>query len=399
MNIKLSESEGVLSKRGSMPSMSQVAEGQLRTRRVQVRKDKTNPRRIAYLILLMFASPPGWPLFIFGAMLVIAAVLFHGWAAGYLARAGYPERDKVLTVRGPYQHNRNPYYVAHLTMDLGFFCVAGLPLLYVLYFPIIYLVYRRWVMNEEAFLEEEFGDDYRCFKQEVPRWRIRLTPAQARGQEQGFTWAMFKLNNELPRMSSHVILLSIFTFYFLFGNPWVGVGPFERATLVGVIAIWFLLHDIYPLDVSRVHAGWALLAAGIAVSSVVFLKFAPVWERWSSTVSWIFVIVGVVLGLITSLLTLPAVARSSGKSFNHFFPQPMCQWYAVGLGLGFLTLTLGGVWVGILVPLLIWALGLAGIVPIRSIPQSAAMGAGLLVGFSILACYAIIHLVGGDFMS
>ncbi len=248
-------------------------------------------------------------------------------------------------------------------------------------------------------LPQASGLLYTTTSDEVPRWRIRLTPAQARGQEQGFTWAMFKLNNELPRMSSHVILLSIFTFYFLFGNPWAGVGPFERATLVGVIAIWFLLHDIYPLDVSRVHAGWALLAASIAVSSVAFLKFAPVWERWSSTASWIFVIVGVVLGLITSLLTLPAVARSSGKTFNHIFPQPMCQWYAVGLGLGLLTLTLGGVWVGILVPLLIWALGLAGIVPIRSIPQSTAMGAGLLVGFSIFAGYAIIHLVGEDFMS
>jgi hypothetical protein len=383
----------MLSKQEPMPHTSQVAEGQLRTERVRVRKDKTNPRRIAYLILLLFASPPGWPLFIVGATLVIAAVLFHGWAAGYLARAGYRERAKLLTVRGPYRHNRNPYYVAHLTMDLGFFCMAGLPLLYVLYFPIIYSVYRRWVMNEEPFLEKEFGDDYRRFKQEVPRWRIRLTPAQARGQEQGFTWAMFKLNNELPRAASHVILLSIFTFYFLFGNPWAGVDPFVRATLIGVIGIWFLLHDIYPLDVSRVHAAWIWLAAVIAVSSAVFLDVAPVWERWSITASWSAMVVGVVLGLVASLLTLPAVVRASGKALHHILPQPMCQWYAVGLGLGLLTLTLGGVWVGILVPLLIWALGLAGIVPIRSIPQSTAMGVSLLVGVSIFAGYATIRLV------
>jgi protein-S-isoprenylcysteine O-methyltransferase Ste14 len=179
-----------------------VAGGQLRAGRVRMRKDKTDPRRIAYLILLLFAAPPGWPLFIIGSTLVIAAVLLHGWAAGYLARAGYKEREKILTVRGPYRHNRNPYCVAQLTMDFGFFCVAGLPLLYLVYFPVIYSVYRHWVVNEEPFLEKEFGDDYRRFKQEVPRWRIRLKPAPGRGREQVFTWAMFKLNNEWPRAAS-----------------------------------------------------------------------------------------------------------------------------------------------------------------------------------------------------
>lgn len=156
-----------------------VAGGQLRTGRVCVRKDKTDTRRIGYLILLLFATPPGWPLLVVGGVLMIAAVLFHGWAAGYLARAGYKEREKVLTVRGPYRHNRNPYYVAHLTMD--FFCVAGLPLLYIFYFPVIYSVYRKWVVNEEPFLEKEFGEDYHDFKREVPRWTIRVTPATARG--------------------------------------------------------------------------------------------------------------------------------------------------------------------------------------------------------------------------
>lgn len=383
-----SDSEALSGKKTTL-----VAGGQLRTGRVRVRKDKTNPRRIAYLILLLFAIPPGWLLFSLGSTLVIAAVLFHGWAAGYLARAGYTERAKILTVRGPYRHNRNPYYVAHLTMDFGFFCVAGLPLLYLLYFPIIYSVYRHWVMHEEPFLEEEFGDDYRRFKQEVPRWRIRLIPAPPRGREQGFTWAMFKLNNELPRAASHVLLLGIFTCYFIFGNPWVGVDPLVRATLVGVIGAWLLLRDIYPLDVSRVHTGWIWLAAVIAISGIFFLAVAPVWEAWSSASSWTAAIAGVLLGLLVSLLILPTVARASGKTLNDVLPQPMSQVYAVGLGLGLLTLTLGGVWIGILVPLVIWALGLAGVVPMRSIPQSAVMGFGLLVGFGVFAGYALAHLV------
>jgi hypothetical protein len=53
-------------------------------------------------------------------VLVVAAVALHGWAAGCLARAGYAERKKKLTARGPHRHNRTPYYIAQFKMDTGF---------------------------------------------------------------------------------------------------------------------------------------------------------------------------------------------------------------------------------------------------------------------------------------
>ncbi len=56
--------------------------------RVELRKDKTNPRRIAYVLLLLFASPPSIAVMAIGTLLVLAGIAFHGWAAGYLARAG-----------------------------------------------------------------------------------------------------------------------------------------------------------------------------------------------------------------------------------------------------------------------------------------------------------------------
>ncbi len=370
-----------------------AAGGQLRTGRVLIRKDKTNPRRIAYLTLLLFATPPGWPLFAAGGMLVIVAVLFHGWAAGYLARAGYSEREKVLTVRGPYRHNRNPYYLAHMTMDLGFFCIAGLPLLYLVYFPIIFSVYRNWVVNEEPFLEKEFGEAFQEFKADVPRWRIRLAPARPRGHEQAFSWGMFKRNNELPRAGSHLLLLVIFTLYALFGNPWDDVDPLARVTVVGVIAGWLLVHDIYLLDASRVHTGWLWLAGGIAVGGAMFLAVGPVWESWSSAVSCIWMALGAMLGMTVALLTLPMVAHASGKTLNDLIPRPMCQWYLIGLGLGLLTLTLGGIWMGILVPLVFWALNLAGVVQIWPVPQTTAMGLSLLAAFGTFTTSAVIRLV------
>ena len=86
--------------------------------RLHIRKDKTNPRRLAYLALLLFASPPHWSWLAVGIASVATGIALHGWAAGYIARAGYAERETKLTVGGPYRYNRNPYYLAQMIMDL-----------------------------------------------------------------------------------------------------------------------------------------------------------------------------------------------------------------------------------------------------------------------------------------
>lgn len=358
-------------------------------KRVHIRKDKTNPRRFAYLILLLFAQPPAWPLFTFGAILVVAAILFHGWAAGYLARAGYKERAKLLTVCGPYRHTRNPYYVAHLTMDFGFFCLGGLPWLYTFYFPVIYAVYRRWVMGEEPFLEREFGDDYRRFKQAVPRWRIRLTPGPAFGQQR-FSWAIFQLNKELPRTTAHVLVLAIFVAYFLFGNPMAGVEPLWRATVVGVVVVWFLLRDMTPLEVARRHAGWLALAVAIATGAAVFLAVAPVWQRVPAPGASLAA--GLVLAAFLVLTTWPAAVRRTGKALADIFPQPMCQWCLIGIALGLLSLTPAGIWIGILLPFFLWALVLAGVVGIPAVRASNRTALALSGVFAVFALSAIRHL-------
>ena len=216
--------------------------------RVHVSKDKTNPRRLAVLTLLLFSSSPGWPLLLTGILLVVTAVTLHGWAAGFLARAGYAEREKILTVRGPYRHSRNPYYLAQMMMDLGFFLIAGQPLLFLFYFPIIFTVYRRWVVAEERFLEAEFGSDYLALKREVPRWGFQLRPAPARGSDLTFQWSTYKINHELPRSLSHVCIMLAFVLFSVFGNPLAQIDFWLRLTLLAVVAGWLIVRDIYPIE-------------------------------------------------------------------------------------------------------------------------------------------------------
>jgi hypothetical protein len=346
--------------------------------RVHVRKDKTHTRRLAYLTILLFASPSDWPWFAAGIVLVAAGITLHGWAAGYLARAGYAEREKILTVRGPYRHNRNPYYLAQMTMDLGFFFLAGRPFFYLFYFPIIFFVYRRWVANEEIFLESEFGEQYRTFKCEVPRWGFRIKPAPARGSELSFQWATFMINRELPRSLSHIFFSAPFGFFLFLGNPFSQLSALFRITLIAAIAVWLVLRDIYALDVSRKSIGWFIFALCSAATTALFLIYVPVWQPWSGTGAWIAIAMGLCFALLVWLAALPGIAGVSSNSCKSFFPRPISQWYLLALGLGLLSCTLGGVWLGIMVPFTVWALHLAGAVSIPMVPRRLGVSFALL---------------------
>lgn len=351
--------------------------------RLHISKGKTNPRRIAVLGLFLFAVPPGWAFAAIGTLLVVVSVLVHGWAAGYLARAGNGERETVLTVRGPYRFNRNPYYVAHMTMDLGFFFLGGWPLLYLLYFPVIFSVYRRWVFKEEGFLEEAFGEDFFTLKMEVPRWGIRITPAPARGPDQRFSWSIFAVNGEWERAIPHGIILAGFLLYMVFGNPMIAIDSLVRFTLLGTAAIWYLLRDVYPVDVSQKSFGWTVAALAITAGAVVFLVRTPLWVPWSGKAAWASIGVGIGLGLIVMASVVPKIFGLIGKKNEHLFRRPMSQWFSVALSLGLISCSLGGIWIGITVPLILWALGIAGWIPIRWIPQRPDVGFGLAILFFV----------------
>jgi hypothetical protein len=347
--------------------------------RIHVRKDKTHPRRLGFLTLLLFASPPEWPWLATGALLIAAGISLHGWTAGYLARAGYAEREKILTVRGPYRHSRNPSYVAQMIMDLGFFILAGRPLLYAVYFPVIFLVYRRWVANEETFLEREFGDSYRTLKREVPRWRFRITPAPARGDELKFQWKTFRINRELPRSISHIVLFGTFVFFFFLGNPFESISTLFRVTLIVAIAVWLMLRDIYALDVSQKSVGWIIVASCSAAGALLFLISAPVWRPGTGVGAWMSIGAGLCLALLGWAAALPDRAGFSSKNNRPVFARPITHWYVLALGFGLLSCTLGGIWLAIMTSFTLWSFHLAGVSVVPRVPRRPSVSFALLL--------------------
>ncbi|MEL7834587.1 isoprenylcysteine carboxylmethyltransferase family protein [Fodinibius sp. Rm-B-1B1-1] len=71
---------------------------------------------------------------------------------------------------GPYARSRNPIYIAVFLQFIGlsflintWWLIAALPILYV------YLRYGV-IAREEQYLEQKFGEEYRRYRSNVPRW-------------------------------------------------------------------------------------------------------------------------------------------------------------------------------------------------------------------------------------
>ena len=122
-------------------------------------------------------SPAGFaqPRFWIGTASVVLGLALAIWTARLFLTAGDGtpapwDPPKKLVVRGPYRHVRNPMITSALVMLgaesllFGSWPIAGWMLLFfignMIYFPLF----------EEPELERRFGESYRQYKANVPRW-------------------------------------------------------------------------------------------------------------------------------------------------------------------------------------------------------------------------------------
>jgi len=106
-----------------------------------------------------------WPL---GISVFLLGLFLRIWAQQHLHYR--LKVKKYVTVTGPYSLMRNPIYVGNLLICLGL--VIGSELLW--FAPIAFFycfgIYSLVVRYEEGHLLEKYGEDYRKYLFEVPRW-------------------------------------------------------------------------------------------------------------------------------------------------------------------------------------------------------------------------------------
>lgn len=116
-----------------------------------------------------------------GLSLIGAGFALWLWTVRLLARVGRGtlapwDPTRSLVVEGPYRHVRNPMIAALLAVLAGEAALFGsLPLLiwFAAFFALNCVFF--W-LYEEPGLEHRFGDAYRAYRRNVPRWLPRRTP-------------------------------------------------------------------------------------------------------------------------------------------------------------------------------------------------------------------------------
>jgi protein-S-isoprenylcysteine O-methyltransferase Ste14 len=126
----------------------------------------------------------GWPLLGLGAVLIAAGVLvlldsFVRFALQGMGTPApvFPTRNLVVT--GLYRYVRNPMYVAVFAVIVGQSLVLG-NVRVLGYAALVWLAFHLFVLAyEEPTLRKKYGDEYKVFCSNVPRWIPRLSPWEA----------------------------------------------------------------------------------------------------------------------------------------------------------------------------------------------------------------------------
>jgi protein-S-isoprenylcysteine O-methyltransferase Ste14 len=116
-----------------------------------------------------------------GLTLTGAGVALWVWTVRLFARIGSGtlapwDPTRRLVVAGPYRYVRNPMISAVLCALLGEAALFGSPALLIWFGAFFAINWLGFLVYEEPGLVRRFGDEYREYRRNVPRWLPRRTP-------------------------------------------------------------------------------------------------------------------------------------------------------------------------------------------------------------------------------
>lgn len=149
-------------------------------------------------------------------LLVVAGLGLRATVIGYayIQRGGLNKRvyAKDLVTEGMFGVCRNPLYVGNMLIYSGVFLFNGNPLAVVLGIGLFAFIYQCIVLAEEEFLAEKFGDAYRAYCRDVPRWALRLGRFHSATEGMSFNVRRV-IAKDYSTMSATLITLLVIEFY------------------------------------------------------------------------------------------------------------------------------------------------------------------------------------------
>ena len=162
-------------------------------------------------------------LFAFAAILLIVAALIRTWSSAYL-RAGVVYASEVKTesliADGPYRQVRNPLYFANVLMVIAVGAMMSRVGFFVAVLAMLVFCYRL-IVREEAELLASQGEQYKEYRNAVPRLWPALWPRIASGGRQAKWVDGFKAQSWYwgfaAALVAFVITLKLWLFFAILG--------------------------------------------------------------------------------------------------------------------------------------------------------------------------------------
>ncbi|MBC2884005.1 isoprenylcysteine carboxylmethyltransferase family protein [Ochrobactrum sp. CM-21-5] len=102
----------------------------------------------------------------FGISLIVAAIIGRMWCTLYIGG----RKGAEIVRSGPYSVSRNPLYVFSAIGAMGIGAQTGSLVIMVAFGVLCYLAFAMVIRTEEKFLAQNFGEPYRRYCREVPRF-------------------------------------------------------------------------------------------------------------------------------------------------------------------------------------------------------------------------------------
>ena len=206
----------------------------------------------------MAARPRSTVKDVVGLLLAGAGLGLRALAIGYayIKRGGRKKRvyAETLVTEGIFSLCRNPLYLGNLMIYAGIFLMHGNPVVAAIGVTAFIVIYQSIVLAEEAYLEEKFGDAYRAYCRDVPRWIPHLSRFRTatEGMEFNLRRVLFK---DYPTIASTTIILALTEAYEYIPRPRFD-GRFEYLMFLACIVALAVIGVIAMRIVKRRNPDW-----------------------------------------------------------------------------------------------------------------------------------------------
>ena len=132
---------------------------------------------LAMFALHFFLSGPRWlasPWRWLGLAPLLTGIAVAAMGARLFFRRGTTikpfEESSTLVVEGPFRYSRNPMYAGMVAVLAGTALMLGSTTPWLAIFTFVWIVQKRFIVDEEAMLETRFGEEYRQYRRQVRPW-------------------------------------------------------------------------------------------------------------------------------------------------------------------------------------------------------------------------------------